>query len=59
MQRRDRRSDQLGNLLLGEPPRHAPVVSHVARKRNTTLGGVGVNGYPCTPPRELVEYVVS
>ena len=47
LKRRDRRFDQLGNFLLSEPSRHAPVVSHVAPRRNTTLGGVGVNGYGC------------
>jgi len=45
MQRRDRRFDQLGNFLLGEPSRHAPVVTDIARRRNAPSGGFGVNGH--------------
>jgi len=37
--------DQLGNFLLCESSRHTPVLSDIAQKRNTTLGGFGVNGY--------------
>ena len=45
LKRRDRRFDQLSNLLWGEPSAHAPVVTVIAEGRNTTLGGVRVNGY--------------
>jgi hypothetical protein len=45
----NRSFDQLGNFLLCESSRHAPLLSDIAQKRNTTLGGFGVNGYLLFP----------
>ena len=45
LQRRNRRFNQPGNLLLRESSWHSPVITDADTKRNTTLGGLAVNAY--------------
>ena len=45
LQRRNRRFNQPGNLLLRESSWHSPVITDADTKCNTTLGGLAVNAY--------------